>query len=96
MVLAGAGRRERAFTPWFTFIALLGPVLARAGACREAMRGVQAWSVSLMCAVPDDGTSGIVRLAHVCLWRVCARFTSDSANGWGAISAKLGRGAHAR
>jgi hypothetical protein len=57
LLVAGAGGRERVFTAWVTFIAFLGQVLTRGGTCREAVRRVQAWSVSHKRAVPDESTS---------------------------------------
>jgi len=61
MLVAGAAGRERVFTAWVTFVAFLGQVLTRGGTCREAVRRVQAWSVSLKRAVPDDSTSAYAR-----------------------------------
>lgn len=54
---AGAGQRERIYTPWVTFIAFLGQVLSRGSACREAVRRVQAWCVADKRTAPDESTS---------------------------------------
>jgi hypothetical protein len=53
----GAGQRERVFTPWVTFVAFLGQALTRGGACREAVRRVQAWLVADRQTPPDENTS---------------------------------------
>jgi hypothetical protein len=52
-----AGRRERVFTPWVTFIAFFGQVLSRGSACREAVRRVQARNVAIKRTPPDENTS---------------------------------------
>lgn len=53
-----AGERERVYSPWVTFVAFLGQVLARGGTCRESVRRVQSWSVAARLPVPDESTSG--------------------------------------
>jgi hypothetical protein len=51
------GQRERVYTPWVTFVSLLGQVLTRGSSCREAVRKVQAWCVTAKHVRPDDSTS---------------------------------------
>lgn len=57
-VFAGAGKRDRVFTPWVTFCAFLGQVLQRGASCRDAVRRVQAWHLSAATQVDVDGATG--------------------------------------
>ena len=57
-LFAGAGRRDRIFTPWVTFCAFFGQVLQRGASCRDAVRRVQAWHLAAGGAAVDDSTSG--------------------------------------
>jgi hypothetical protein len=51
----GTFKRERVFTAWVTFCAILGQVLQRGASCRGAVRRVQARHVSAGAAVSVDG-----------------------------------------
>jgi hypothetical protein len=53
-----SGPRERIYTPWVTFVAFLGQVLARESPCRGAVRRLQACCVAARQPVPDENTSG--------------------------------------
>ena len=57
-LFAGAGQRDRSFTPWITFCAFLGQVLQRGASCRDAVRRVQAWGLATGRPPVDDSTSG--------------------------------------
>jgi Transposase DDE domain len=56
-IFAGAGERDRIYTPWVTFVSFLGQVLSRGSACREAVRRVQAWRVASKQSAADENTS---------------------------------------
>ena len=58
-LFAGAGKRQRIFTPWVTFCAFFGQVLQRGASCRDAVRRVQAWYLTGGNGVcVDDATGG--------------------------------------
>ncbi len=51
------GQRRRIYPPGVTFVAVLGQVLGRGRACREAVRCVQALVTAIRRPIPDDSSS---------------------------------------
>jgi DDE family transposase len=76
-----ATQRTRVYTPWVTFVAFLGQVLSRGGACREAVRRVQAWSVARKTVVPDENTSAYCQ-ARARLSLEALRAAHEQINQW--------------
>ena len=96
---AGAGERERLFTPMVTFTAFLGQVMERGSSCREAVRRVQAWFLSSGQPAPDDSTSAYCQarkrlkldLIHTAFERLCTWFEAETkpADLWLGRSVKI-------
>ena len=76
-----AGRRQRVYTSWVTFIAFLGQVLSRGSTCREAVRRIQAWRAMDKRPVPDESDSAYCQ-ARARLQLESLRDAHDHVGGW--------------